>query len=163
MSRHSCSLLCSLILGLLLCLPALAQERPFDFYSRGPYAEGIPRPEEILGYPIGKRHSYHHQMEAYMSALAKASPRIRLEQYGTSFEGRRLWLVLVSTEENLAKLDGIREQVRRLRDPRAMTEADARQIAASTPAIAWANFAIDGNESAAFETAMQLAYQLAAG
>lgn len=144
-------------------LPALAQERPFDFYSRGPYAESVPRPEEVLGYPIGSRHTHHHQMEAYLSALAKASRRIKLEQYGTSYEGRRLWLVFISSEENLAHLDEIRQRVARLRDPRATSETEARQIAASTPAIAWMNYANDGNESAAFEAAMQVAYQLVAG
>ena len=158
-----CRVLSLLVLALFLCLPALAQERPFDFYSTGSYATGIPRPEEVLGYPIGKRHSNYQQMEEYMSALAKASPRIKLEQYGTSFERRRLWLVFVSSEENLARLEDIRARVARLRDPRATSEAEARQIAASTPAIAWMNFANDGNESAAFETGMQLAYQLVAG
>jgi len=149
-----------------LILPALsAQEKPFDFFSRGPYAEGAPRPEQILGYPIGARHSYHHQMEAYMTALAQSSvgQRIKLEQYGTSNEGRRLWLVFISSEENIARLKEIRQRIARLRDPRATPEAEARQIAASTPAIAWLNYANDGNESAAFEAGLQAAYQVAAG
>jgi len=141
-------------------------EKPYDFYSRGPYAEGAPRPEQILGYAIGTRHSYHYQMEAYLAALAQApavSRRIKLESYGSSYEGRRLWLVFISSEENIAKLEEIRQRVARLKDPRATSETDARQIAAMTPAIAWLNFANDGNESAAFEAAMQAAYQVAAG
>lgn len=140
-----------------------AQEREFDFYSRGPYAEGLPRPEQVLGHAIGTRHTYHHQMEEYMAALAKASRRVKLEQFGTSFEGRKMWLVFISSEENIARLDSVREQVARLRDPRATAEPDARRIAAAVPAIAWMNYGIDGNESAAFEAAMQVAYQLAAG
>jgi hypothetical protein len=151
------------ILLLALPLPALAQETEFDFYSRGPYAEGIPKPEHVLGYPIGARHTYHHQMEDYMAALARASRRVKLEQFGKSFEGRRMWLVFISSEENIARLDAIREQVARLRDPRATPEAEARRIAESSPAIAWMNYGIDGNESAAFEAAMQVAYQIAAG
>jgi hypothetical protein len=152
-----------LFLCLLLPSPAAAQERPFDFYSRGPYTGGIPRPDDVLGYAIGTRHTYHHQMEAYFAALAKASRRIRLEPYGESYEGRKLWLVFVSSEENLARLEEIRQRVARLRDPRSLTEAEARQIAASTPAIGWMNYANDGNETAAFEAAIQLAYQLVAG
>lgn len=142
-----------------------AQEKPFDFYAFGPYVEGVPRPEAILGYPIGARHSFHHQMEAYMAALA-ASPvkaRIKVEQYGTSYEGRKLWLIIVSSEANIARVEEIRQAVAKLRDPRTLSETDARKIAGSTPAIGWMNYANDGNETAAFETAMQAAYQLAAG
>jgi len=143
--------------------PAAGQPKPFDFYARGPYADGVPRPEAVLGYAIGTRHSYHHQMEAYMNALAAATRRVKVEQYGTSFEGRKLWLVFVSSEENISRLEDIRQRIARLRDPRTVSEADARHISQTTPAIAWMNYANDGNESAAFETAMQAAYQLAAG
>ncbi len=163
MKPRVCSLL---VLALALTGAAQAQPREFDFYAYGPYAEGAPRPEQVLGFAIGARHSYHHQMEAYFAALAAATPvrgRIKLEQYGTSFEGRKLWLLFISSEENIARLEEIRKQVERLRDPRATTEISARRIAETTPAIAWMNYANDGNESAAFEAAMQAAYQLAAG
>jgi hypothetical protein len=137
----------------------------FDFYSGGAYTPGVPRPEEHLGYAIGTRHSYYHQYEAYLEKLAQspAAPRMKVESYGTSYEGRKLYLVFVSSEENIARLESIRAEVARLRDPRATGAAEARRIAAATPAIAWMNFANDGNESAAFETAFQMTYQLAAG
>ncbi|HQR39219.1 MAG TPA: hypothetical protein PLF26_12555, partial [Blastocatellia bacterium] len=28
---------------------------PFDFYFRGPYREGVPRPDAILSYELGTR------------------------------------------------------------------------------------------------------------
>lgn len=146
--------------------PAMApRAAAFDFYSGGAYAPGVPRPEEHLGYPIGARHSYYHQYEAYLEKLAQspAARRMKVESYGTSYEGRTLYLVYVSSEENIARLEAIRAEVARLRDPRATSAADARRIAAATPAIAWMNFANDGNESAAFETAFQMTYQLVAG
>jgi hypothetical protein len=163
--KYCSAVLCVMLLSL-LCPVAQAQPREFDFYAYGPYTEGAPRPEQILGYPIGSRHSYHHQMEAYFAALSSAPAvraRIKLEQYGTSFEGRKLWLLFISSEENIARLEEIRKQVERLRDSRATTETSARRIAETTPAIAWMNYANDGNESAAFEAALQAAYQLAAG
>ena len=147
----------------LFLLTLIARGDTFDFYSRGPYNPKIPRPEAVLGYAIGERHSYHHQMEAYIQALASASPRVKVIPYGASYEGRKTYLVIVSSEENMGRLEAIRSSIARLRDPRATTEAQAKQIAASTPAIAWLNHANDGNESAAFEAAMQSAYQLAAG
>ena len=153
------------LVSLTLAAPARAQEKAFDFYAFGPYVDGVPRPEAVLGYAIGARHSYHPQMETYMAALA-ASPvkgRVKLEQYGTSYEGRKLWLVFISSEANIARLEEIRTAIARLRDPRTLNEAEARRIAAATPAIGWMNYGNDGNETAAFETSMQAAYQLAAG
>ncbi len=136
----------------------------FDFYAYGPYTPNAPRPEAILGYAIGERHSYHHQMEEYMKALAAALPqRVKMIQYGASYEGRRTWLVIISSEENMKRVDEIRASVARLKDPRKTRETEARQIAKSTPAIVWLNYANDGNESSAFEASMQMAYQVAAG
>ncbi len=149
-------------LPVLLALGALRAQTSFDFYARGPYDSKIPRPESVLGYPIGERHSYHHQMEAYLQALAGATRRVKVTPYGASYEGRKTYLVFISSEENIGRLEEIRTAIARLKDPRALEEAGRKKIAASTPAIAWLNFANDGNESAAFEAGMQMAYQLAA-
>lgn len=153
---------------LFLCLVttvALGQSAPkFDFYERGPYQEGIPRPEEILGYAIGARHSYHYQMVDYILALDQASPRVKVIEYGTSYEGRKLHLVLISSEANIQKLEELRAATEKLTDPRTIAnDAELSSLLASTPATVWLNFANDGNESAAFETGMQISYQLAAG
>jgi hypothetical protein len=162
MNRVAFSL--AILFALTLAAPE-AGAQAFDFYESGSYAPGIPRPEEHLGYAIGTRHSYYHQYESYLERLAgsPAARRMKVEPYGTSYEGRKLYLVFISSEENIARLEDIRAEVARLRDPRATSAADARQIAAATPAIAWMNFANDGNESAAFETAFQMTYQLVAG
>lgn len=156
-------LVLSLLCGL-FATPSWAQEQEFDFYARGPYQESIPRPEKILGYAIGARHTYYYQMEDYIQALAAASPRVRVEPYGESYEGRKMYLIIISAEENLAQLEAIRERIARLADLRLLAgEAELNQLVATTPAIAWMNYANDGNESAAFECGMQMAYQLAAG
>ncbi|MFQ5927996.1 MAG: M14 family zinc carboxypeptidase, partial [Terriglobia bacterium] len=152
------------LLGLLASPATVASAVDFDFYERGPYREGIPRPEEILGYSIGTRHSYHYQMEDYIHALARATPRVHVLEYGESYEGRTLYLVLISAEDNLARLSAIRAATARLADPRQVgNPQELEPLLAETPATVWLNFANDGNESAAFETGVQIAYQLAAG
>ncbi len=146
----------------LLAAPAWSAE-VFDFYGRGSYNAKVPRPEAILGHAIGERHTYHYQMEAYIQALAAATPRVKVQQYGASYEGRKTWLVIISSEDNMGRLEAHRAAVARLRDSRKTTDGQAKQIAAATPGIVWLNYANDGNESAAFEAALQTAYQLAAG
>jgi hypothetical protein len=147
----------------LLTLKLLGQTVPFDFFSRAPYDPAIPRPEAVLGYALGERHTFHHQMELYLHRLQAAAPRrVKIESYGASYEGRKTWLVFLSSEENLARLNEIRAALGRLKDPRSLAEPEAQRLAAATPALVWLNCANDGNESAAFEAALQMAYELAA-
>jgi hypothetical protein len=137
---------------------------PFAFYEPGPFAENVPKPDEALGYRLDTRHSYYHQMEDYIHALGEASPRVRIVEYGQSYEGRTLYLVLISSEANLARLEEIRSATTNLTDPRGLRDPEALEtLLADTPATVWLNYANDGNESAAFETGMLMAYRLAAG
>ena len=83
--------------------------------------------------------------------------------YGTSVEGQTQHLLAIGSSEHIAELDAIRADLQRLADPRATSQAEAEQIAQERPAIVWINAANDGNETAAFEAVIQLAYRLAAG
>jgi hypothetical protein len=153
----------SLVLVMLLA-PAIARAQEFSFYEHGPYRENVPRPSSILGYEPGEFHTNHGNLERVLEAIAAAAPdRVRIVDYGKSVEGRTLRLVIISSPENMARLDEIRAAVRSLRDPRATSAAQAAEIARTTPPIGWMNYGNDGNETAAGETAMQVAYQLAAG
>ena len=134
-----------------------------EWWPGAAYDESIPTPDSMLGYAVGEYWTEHPQMLDYMRRLEAASPRVKVFSVGRTNEKRELILVAVSAPEHIARLEEIRARVARLRDPRETSEAEAREIAASTPAIAWMNFANDGNESAAFETGIQLAYHLAAG
>ena len=142
----------------------LCPDSTFDFYASGSYRANVPRPDSILGYPIGSWHTTYGRMERYIAALAAAAPeRVRVFDYGESVERQTMHLVVVASERNLGRLDGIRAQLARLADPRLTTTAQADAIIADLPILVWLNAANDGNETAAFEAAMQLAYQMAAG
>lgn len=143
-----------------LSLSAIAQR--LEFLPGGTYDPSVPTPESVLGYPIGTYHTGYAGLERWIGALEK-SPRVRIEKYGESYEHRPLYLIIISSPANLARLDQIRAGLRKLADPRTTTDAEAETLASSLPAVAWMNHANDGNESAAFESAIQTSYQLAAG
>ncbi len=126
------------------------------------YDTRVPTPKSVLGYEIGEYYTEHLHMTDYMRRLEAASPRVKVFRAGESNERRELILVAVSDPENIQKLEPIRLAIEELRDPRKTSETRAREIVGKTPAFAWMNFANDGNESAAFETGIQLAYHLAA-
>ncbi len=142
----------------------LCPGRTFNFYASETYREGIPTPEAVLGYPPGSWHTVYGRMERYLQALSAAAPeRVRVFDYGMSVERQVMHLVAVSGEAHIARLDAIRADLARLADPRRTSAAQADEIITRLPIVVWLNAANDGNETAAFEAAMQMAYQLAAG
>ncbi|MFW6175257.1 MAG: M14 family zinc carboxypeptidase, partial [Acidobacteriota bacterium] len=122
----------------------------------------VPSPAGFLGYPLGAHFTHHHRILAYLEHLAEASDRVALWTYGTSYEGRPLALLAISTPENIERLDGIRAARRRLADPRDLAPEEIEALVAEEPAIAWLAYGVHGNESSSAEAAMAAAYALAA-
>ncbi len=149
----------------LICLtsPTLAAPARFEFYDRGPYRHGVPKPAELLGYAPGTFHTTWGNQERYLAALAASRPeRVRRESIGRTIEARDRSLFIVSSPENLARLDAIREANGRLADPRGGDAATTARLIRETPVTVWLNYSIHGDESASFEAMMQVAYQLVA-
>ncbi len=142
---------------------AARDDRRFSFTARGPYRPEIPRPEALLGYPLGARNTQYGEQERVLLAIAGAArDRVRVEEIGASHEGRRMRIFVVSAPENIARLDAIRADLDRLSNPRALGTGEADAIARRTPAVVWISESVHGNESPGFESGMQLLYQLAA-
>jgi len=155
---------------LLISTPALAQRSPaprddanFSFYSGGPYRAGVPRPETILGFNVGARHTQYHLQERVLLAIADAAKdRVRIEEIGTTNEMRTMRLFIVSSPENIARLDAIRADLDRIADPRGATQAQIDAVVARTPAVVWFSGSVHGDEVPGFEASMQLLYHFAA-
>jgi len=163
MRRYAVTLIGAILLAWLF-VPSFTLAETFDFYARGPYRASVPRPSQLLGYEPGEFHTDFRGMEKVIFAIAQAaSDRVRVIEYGQSYERRPLRVLIISSPENMSRLDEIRMRIQKLADPRQLRAPDeAATIIRTTPVIVWLNYANDGNESAAFEAALQVAYQLAA-
>jgi hypothetical protein len=151
------------LLAVVSLVSPLSAQEPFDFYTRGPYRQAVPRPEAITGYRAGEQHTMYHVMQRYLDTLvATAGDRVRIETWGRTTEYRPIRALIISDPANLAKLDQIRAGLAELADPRKTSAARAAQIAAQQPAVAVFHYSVHGNEPAGFEAAMQVAYQMAA-
>jgi len=120
----------------------------------------IPSPAAVLGHDLGERFTSTSQVLSYATALAAASPRVRLETYGHTPEGRPLIVLIIAREDRWGQLDGILESNRRLLD-RGLSDADVDEIARRNPAIAWLGYGVHGSESSSTEAALWTAYDLA--
>jgi hypothetical protein len=83
-----------------------------------------------------------------------------MQQFGETYEHRPLMLAVITSPKNRAALDAIRANVAALTDPNATTQAQANEIAHTSPAIAWLAYGVHGNESSSSEAAMQVASTL---
>ncbi|TGE23002.1 M14 family metallopeptidase [Hymenobacter metallicola] len=124
--------------------------------GRAQPAAGLPTPTQFLGYPLGSRFTAHAQVLGYVQQVVQQSGgRMRLQAYGTTYEGRPLQLVQVGTPENLSRLEEIRRNNLRL----AGLENGAVQR--QQPAIVWLSYNIHGNEAVSSEAVMEVLYDLA--
>ncbi len=71
----------------------------------------VPRFADVVGHEFGERITVHHQMVAYLEALHQASPRVTVVDQGTSWEGRRLLLAIVTSPANEASRAVARSEI----------------------------------------------------
>lgn len=150
-------------LALLLLISFTTAYSQYQWLPNGTYDPNVPTPQSVFGYEIGDYLTDNLQMVDYIHRLEASSKRVKVFQYGESIERRKLWLIAISSPENIQQLEEIRSTIQKLTDPRTTTQAQANQIAENTVPIGWMNYGTDGNETAAFEASLQVAYQLTAG
>ena len=143
------------------CAAGLAQ--PFEYWPGSTYDPAIPTAKSVLGYDIGDRVSWHANIVRYMKALEAAAPaRMKVFEYGKTWEGRPLIYAAIGSRENIRRLSDIKAAMHRLYDPRRTTEAEARKIIADLPAVIWLGYGVHGNEISSPDAALQTAYHLLA-
>lgn len=134
----------------------------FEYFGRLDLDPAIPAPASSLGHEIGDRFTRHADVVAYLRAVAAASDRVTMHDYGRTFEGRSLHYLVISSPENLRDLESIRTRNLALADPRGTSDAEARRIIENNPAVVWLSYNVHGNEASSSEAAMQVVYTMAA-
>lgn len=145
-----------------LLLQGSSRGEPTDLYPDARYDPSIPTLQQVVGHDWGEKISTHQEIVAYLQALAQASPRVRLHSYGESWEGRTLYYLVVASQENLARLEQIRSDMKRLAFPDRLDPAEASALIDSLPVIVWLAYGIHGNEISSSDAALLTAYHLLA-
>ena len=120
------------------------------------YNPKVPTPKQVLGYEVGEWHVTHDQLVMYMKAVAAASDRVLFEETGRSYEKRPQTLLTISAPANLAKLDQIKAERAKLRDPAASVNI------ANMPAVLFMGYSVHGNEPSGANAALLASYHFAA-
>src|SRR6202012_2239416 len=141
------------------------------FVLAGAYFTGfaqIQSPEKFLGYKLGTQFTPHYKIVAYFKYVAQASKNVRLQQYGATNEGRPLLAMFIASDENIGRLEDIRQNNLRLAGLEGVTvaagsgstKAATTTATLNTPVILWLSYNVHGNEPASSETSMWTLYDL---
>lgn len=118
----------------------------------------IPTPAQVNGFEIGEWHLSHDQEVYYFYELDRSSSRVKVEKFGETYENRPLLNVIISSEENMNRLDEIREQHLKLYDPALSKDLDITDM----PLVVRLGYTVHGNEASGTNASVLVAYYLAA-
>jgi Zinc carboxypeptidase len=125
----------------------------------------LPQPAATFGFEPGtdRRLADYGQIVRYFRALDAATDRLRLFDIGRTAEGREMILSVISSEENMARLDRYREIARRLSDSRNLSDSQARELAREGKTIVWIDMGLHATEVAHAQVSAEVALAVAGG
>ena len=125
-------------------------------FISGQLTAQLKSPDEFLGYGLGTRFTPHYRIVNYFNQTASVMPQVmKLEKYGETNEGRELLLAIVSSAENMTRLDEIRKNNLRLTGILKDKPADV-----NAPVVVWLSYNVHGNEASSSEVSMKTLYEL---
>lgn len=139
-----------------LCLAFLVISSSFA------YAQDIPSPKSHFGFNIGDDYQLatYTQTEAYFKKLAETSKRVKLVDIGKTEEGRTQYMLIVSSPENLQKLDRYKEISQQLAHAE-ITPEQAKALAQEGKAVVWIDGGLHANETVGAHQLIETAYEFA--
>ncbi|MFC1555799.1 M14 family metallopeptidase [candidate division KSB1 bacterium] len=125
----------------------------------------ITPPEEYLGYKPGADFHLMTYEDAlgYFELIAGQTDRMIMLDMGVTSEGRRMKYGVISSPENLARLDHYKEINRKISLVDGVDDDEAKRLAAEGKAIVWIDGGLHGTEVAPAQLLPQLAYDLLSG
>ncbi len=126
-------------------------------------AQSLTAPEQYLGFRVGtdRKLATWPQVVEYMRMAARASDRVRVEELGKSTNGHPFLLLTISSPKNLARIEQIKADQKRLAYPYELSEKEAEEIAARNPAVILITLTIHSTEIGSTQMSLELVHRLA--
>jgi len=122
----------------------------------------VPTPASVLGHTPGDDFYLADYSDTirYFHALAASSDRIKMFTVGKSTRGQDIEVAVISSPQNLAKLDEYKKTAGRLARATDLNDDQARELARSTKVIVHIDGGLHSDEVAGTQHTMNLAYKL---
>lgn len=126
------------------------------------FAQEVPTPKSHFGFAIGDDYQLatYTQTEAYFKKLAETSKRVKLVDIGKTEEGRSQYMLIVSSPENLQKLDRYKEISQQLAHAE-ITPEQAKTLAQEGKAVVWIDGGLHATETVGAHQLIQTAFEFA--
>src|SRR5213593_1821367 len=123
---------------------------------------GLPTPDSVFGFRPGAdfKLATYDQAVDYFKKVAAATKFVKVLEAGKTSQGRTEYFALVSSPENLSRIDRYREIARRLAHPQGLGEAEARRLAREGKAFVHIDGGLHSTEVAGWSHTPQLLYDL---
>ena len=122
----------------------------------------VPAPISVLGHNPGDDYylaNYEEEIQ-YFHALAAHSDHIKMFTVGKTSEGRDIEIAVISSPENLSKLDEYKADTKRLSMAQGLDDASAQALAQQAKVIVHIDGGLHASEVAGPQHSMVLAYKL---
>src|ERR1700728_2386992 len=122
-----------------------------------------PPPPSVLGHTPGDDYylaNYEEEIH-YFHELASHSDRVKMFTVGKSTEGRDIEIAVISSPQNLARLDEYKSIAKKLATAQNLTDAQAKELAHTSKVIVHIDGGLHASEVAGPQHSIALAYKLA--
>jgi len=128
-----------------------------------PVGAQVPSPLQFLGHEVGADHRLcnYTDMIDYFRAVESKTDRMRLVDIGGTSYGQRMLMAVISSPENLARIDRLREICQGLSKGRGIDDAEARELADEGRAFVWIDAGLHSTETIAGQNIIELVWQMA--
>lgn len=125
-------------------------------------AQTIPDPNSTIGFEIGSDFNLatYEESISYFEKLSSASDKVQMRNAGYTSEGRKWQYVLISSAENLKKIDHYISISQQLAHPNNLTRTQAKELANEGKAIIDISGGLHASEVAGAQHILTLAYEL---
>ena len=136
------------------------------FSSLSLFAQPAPKittPKDALGFNLGD--DYHMatytQLESYWKKIASECNRCKLVEIGRTGENRPQYMMIISSPENMKKLDHYKEISQKLAHAEGLNDEQAMALAREGKPVIWIDGGLHATETVGSQQLMEQVYQMA--
>jgi hypothetical protein len=122
----------------------------------------VTSPKEFFGFELGsdRKIARWDKIIDYYTLLEKESGKLKVINMGPSTMGNPFLLVIISSPENLANLDRLKEVNAKISDPRGIAEAEIKKLVKEGKAVICQSMSLHATEIGGTQMAPELTFDL---
>ena len=122
----------------------------------------VPDPVAFFGHEVGADYKLidYSDMVRYLREVEANSDRVKLVDIGPTSYGQRMWMSVITSPKNHARLERLRQISYTMAHPGETTRAEAEALAAEGCAVIWIDAGLHATETIAGQNIIELVWQM---